>query len=371
VSESGALMTGVLDWARLARHRLFQLHLAGRSSDVDFGDVLDYLASDGGTSAILLHVESLRYARKFMSAARAAARSKPTLVLKAGRSLEDPARRRLPVRRAGRRRTTSSTPRSGAPACCACTPPSSCSRRSRRWRAPSRCTASAWRSSCNGAGPVVLALDALQYGGGHAAVLAPEATVARLRELVPEWRGSGPLNLRGDAPPERYRDVLELLLHDPSADAVLMIHAPNAVVDPADVARAVAPLAKASSRNVLACWLGGQSVSEARSIASERRHAVLPHARGRGQRLPADRALPPEPEPADAGAGLGRRSASRTRARARPGARGARQGPLPAGRSRHQGDPVRLRHSRGADPRGRHPVGCGARGAEKSAIRSR
>jgi acetyltransferase len=120
----------------------------------------------------------------------------------------------------------------------------------------------------NGAGPVVLALDALQYGGGHAAVLQ-EATVARLRELVPEWRGSGPLNLRGDAPPERYRDVVEVLLHDPGADAVLMIHAPNAVVDPADVARAVAPLAKASSRNVLGCWLGGSRCCEARTIAAE------------------------------------------------------------------------------------------------------
>jgi acetyltransferase len=85
-------MTGVLDWARFRAASAFPAFISlGESSDVDFGDVLDYLASDGGTSAILLHVESLRYARKFMSAARAAARSKPTLVLKAGRSLEAPA----------------------------------------------------------------------------------------------------------------------------------------------------------------------------------------------------------------------------------------------------------------------------------------
>jgi acetyltransferase len=88
VSESGALMTGVLDWARTRGIGFSSFVSLGESADVDFGDVLDYLASDGGTSAILLHVESLRYARKFMSAARAAARSKPTLVLKAGRSLE-------------------------------------------------------------------------------------------------------------------------------------------------------------------------------------------------------------------------------------------------------------------------------------------
>ncbi|MFS2021809.1 hypothetical protein ACEN88_35260, partial [Massilia sp. CT11-108] len=68
--------------------------------------------------------------------------------------------------------------------------------------------------------------------------------MSRLRDLVPEWSGTGELNLRGDAPPERYRDVIDVLLHDPQANAVVMIHAPNAVVDPADVARAVAPLAK-------------------------------------------------------------------------------------------------------------------------------
>jgi acetyltransferase len=266
VSESGAMMSGVLDWARLRGIGFSSFVSLGESSDVDFGDVLDYLASDPGTSAILLHAESLRYARKFMSAARAAARSKPTLMLKAGRSLEDPAVGAClsgvlaapddvydaAIRRAGMLRVYTTEQLFAAVETLARAKPLYGERLA---------------ILCNGAGPVVLALDALQYGGGHAAELT-EATVARLRELVPEWRGSGPLNLRGDAPPERYHDVVELLLHDAQVDAVLMIHAPNAVVDPADVARAVAPLAKASSRNVLACWLGGQSVSEARSIAS-------------------------------------------------------------------------------------------------------
>jgi len=266
VSESGALMSGVLDWARLRGIGFSSFVSLGESSDVDFGDVLDYLASDPGTSAILLHIENLRHARKFMSAARAAARSKPTLVLKAGRSLEgatvgaclsgvlarpddvvDAA-----IRRAGMLRVYTTEQLFAAVETLARAKPLYGERLA---------------ILCNGAGPVVLAGDALQYGGGHAA--APgEATVASLRALVPEWGGSGPLNLSGDAPPERYRDVVDLLLRDREVDAVLMIHAPNAVVDPADVARAVAPLARASSRNVLACWLGGQSVSEARTIAS-------------------------------------------------------------------------------------------------------
>jgi acetyltransferase len=90
VSQSGALMVGVLDWARTRGIGFSHFIALGDAADVDLGDVLDYLASDGGTSAILLYLQDLRYARKFMSAARAAARSKPVLVLRAGRE-EDPA----------------------------------------------------------------------------------------------------------------------------------------------------------------------------------------------------------------------------------------------------------------------------------------
>jgi acetyltransferase len=267
VSESGALMTGVLDWARSRGIGFSSFVSLGESADVDFGDVLDYLASDGGTSAILLHVENLRYARKFMSAARAAARSKPTVVLKAGRSLEGASSGAClsgvlstpddvydaAIRRAGMLRVYTTEQLFAAVETLARAKP---------------LYGHHLAMIGNGAGPVVLAGDALQYGGGVPAVLQ-EDTVSKLRELVPEWRGSGPLNLRGDAPPERYHDVIELLLKDPGANAVLMIHAPNAVVDPAAVARAVAPLAKGSSRNVLACWLGIQSVQEARTIAAE------------------------------------------------------------------------------------------------------
>ena len=267
VSESGALMAGVLDWARTRNVGFSTFVALGDSADVDFGDVLDYLASDPGTSAILVHAESVRYARKFMSAARAAARSKPTLMLKAGRSLEPPTAGAClsgvlarpddvydaAIRRAGMLRVYTTDQLFAAVETLARAKPLFGERLA---------------LIGNGAGPVVLAADALQYGGGHQAVLSAE-TVAKLRHLVPEWSGSGELNLRGDAPPERYRDVIDVLLHDPEAHGVVMIHAPNAVVDPADVARAVAPLAKASSRNVLACWLGLQSVGEARTIAYE------------------------------------------------------------------------------------------------------
>jgi acetyltransferase len=266
VSASGALMNGVLDWARTRGIGFSSFVSLGESSDVDVGDVLDYLASDPATGAILLHIESLHYARKFMSAARAAARSKPVVVLKAGRSLEGATAAAClsgvlarpddvvdaAIRRAGMLRAYTTGQLFAAVETVARAKPLYGERLA---------------ILCNGAGPVVLASDALQYGGGKEAVLG-EDTVRRLRALVPEWRGSGPLNLRGDAPPERYRDVVEVLLQDPQANAVVMIHAPNAVVDPAEVARAVAPLARASSRNVLGCWLGGASVVEAREIAN-------------------------------------------------------------------------------------------------------
>src|SRR5439155_13610592 len=88
VSQSGALVTGVLDWAKSRGIGFSKFISLGDSADVDFGDVLDYLASDADTTAILLYIEDVRHARKFMSAARAAARSKPTLVVKAGRVAE-------------------------------------------------------------------------------------------------------------------------------------------------------------------------------------------------------------------------------------------------------------------------------------------
>jgi acetyltransferase len=267
VSESGAMMTGVLDWARTRGIGFSSFMSLGESADVDFGDVLDYLASDPGTGAILLHVESLRYARKFMSAARAAARSKPTLMLKAGRSIESATAAAClsgvlarpddvydaAIRRAGMLRAYTTGQLFAAVETLARAKPLYGERLA---------------ILGNGAGPVLLAQDALQHGGGLPARLG-EDTVRRLRELVPEWSGTGELNLRGDAPPERYHDAVEVLLKDPEANAVLIVHAPNAVVDPADVARALAPLAKSSSRNLLACWLGGQSVLAARTIASE------------------------------------------------------------------------------------------------------
>jgi acetyltransferase len=267
VSQSGALMTGVLDRSRSRGIGFSHFIALGDSSDVDLGDVLDYLASDGATGSILLYVEHLRYARKFMSAARAAARSKPTLVLKAGRAgggeraaaSESGALAGMDdvfdaaIRRAGMLRVFTTEQLFAAVETLAHARPLHGERLA---------------IVANGAGPGVLAFDALVCGGGVAATLAP-ATIERLSAVLPpRVARANPVNLHGDAEPERYRQALEILLQDPNADAVLVVHAPTATVDSADVARAIAPLAKAASRNVLSCWLGGDSLTQAREIAS-------------------------------------------------------------------------------------------------------
>ncbi len=265
VAQSGALVTTVLDWARTRRIGFSCFLSLGDGSDVDFGDLLDYLAGDPGTDAILLYVESVGQARKFMSAARRAARAKPTVVVKAGRVREaaqaafshtgalagsdivyDAA-----LRRAGMLRVYTTAELFDAVAILA---------------QPRRPAGDRLAILTNGGGPGVMATDGLVAGGG---VLAPlsGATLARLSQDLPAtWSHANPVDIIGDAPVERYRLALAALLEDPGADAILLIHAPTAIVPSADIARALLPLMRASRRPVLCCWLGGDSVAQARSL---------------------------------------------------------------------------------------------------------
>jgi acetyltransferase len=267
VAQSGALVTAVLDWAR-ARDIGFSCFVSlGDGSDVDFGDLLDYLAGDPGTDAILLYAESVRQARKFMSAARGAARAKPTVIVKSGRVAEaahaafshtgalagsdvvyDAA-----LRRAGMLRVYSTEELFDAVAILA---------------QPRRPAGPRLAILTNGGGPGVMATDALIAGGGALAQLAP-ATLAHLSENLPAtWSHGNPVDIIGDAPAERYRLALQALLDEPGADAVLLIHAPTAIVPSGDIARALLPQLRAATRPALCCWLGGTSVAQARSVCA-------------------------------------------------------------------------------------------------------
>ena len=268
VSQSGGLVTGVLDWAKSRGIGFSKFISLGDSADVDFGDLLDYLASDADTGAILMYMEDVHHARKFMSAARAAARSKPTVILKAGRVAEG-ARAAAShtgalagaddvydaaIRRAGMLRVQSTEDLFAAVETLARARPLFGER---------------LVIMTNGGGPGVMATDAAVIGGGKLAALS-EPTLARLDAVLPAtWSRANPVDIIGDAPVERYLATLNILLEDPEADVILFIHAPTAIVPSADIARAVAPLARASSRNILACWLGGDAVAEARHIFSD------------------------------------------------------------------------------------------------------
>jgi acetyltransferase len=268
VSQSGALVTAVLDWASARGIGFSKFISLGDSVDVDFGDVLDYLASDSETRAILLYIEGVRQARKFMSAARAAARSKPVIVVKAGRAAEgaraasshtgalagSDAVYDAAIRRAGMLRVFTTEQLFGAVETLAHARPFHGERLA---------------IMTNGGGPGVMATDELISSGGQLATLS-ESTRAQLDAVLPAgWSKGNPVDIIGDAPTARYLQALQVLQQDAQSDALLFIHAPTAIVASADIATTLLPALQQLPRTVLACWLGGDSVAQARQLFTQ------------------------------------------------------------------------------------------------------
>jgi acetyltransferase len=251
VAQSGALTTALLDWARARRIGFSHFISLGNSLDVDFGDLLDYLGEDPRTRAILLYVEAVTDARKFMSAARAAARAATshTGALAGSDAVYDAA-----FRRAGMLRVRTTRELFDAVETLARMKPLAGERLA---------------IVSNGGGPAVLATDALMDGGGTLATLTP-ATLKRLDEVLPaNWSHGNPIDIVGDAPPQRYVAALEAALADPALDAVLLIHAPTAIVAATRIARACKPLLESAQRPILACWMGGETVRPARILCAD------------------------------------------------------------------------------------------------------
>jgi acetyltransferase len=271
VSQSGALITAVLDWAAPRGIGFSHVVSLGDMADVDFGDMLDYLATDGGTRAILLYVEGVTSARKFMSAARAAARAKPVLAVKVGRFAESARAARshtgalagsdavyaAAFRRAGMLRVQSMGELFEAVETLAMTGPQQGDRLA---------------ILTNGGGPGVLATDSVVEFGGKLAQLSP-ATLAKLDAVLPRtWSRGNPVDIIGDAGGARYAATLDILLADRDIDAVLVMNCPTALASSEDMARAViASLAKAphelrQGRNVITAWLGEATATAARQL---------------------------------------------------------------------------------------------------------
>ncbi|HEU4620195.1 MAG TPA: bifunctional acetate--CoA ligase family protein/GNAT family N-acetyltransferase [Gammaproteobacteria bacterium] len=276
VAQSGAVMTSVLDWAQARGIGFSHLVSLGDMADVDFGDMLDYLARDAATSAILLYLEAVTHARKFMSAGRAAARVKPVVVVKAGRHeqsgraaathtgrLAGPdAEYDAAFRRAGMLRVATLEELFDAVETLA---------RARTPRGGRLLILS------NGGGPAVLAADALLDGGGELAPPAP-ATLSALDAALPRgWSRGNPVDIVGDAPAQRYAAALRIALRDPNADGVLVLHCPTAVASGRDAARAVIEVLKESPpATVLASWLGEHTASASREELERHRVPSYP-----------------------------------------------------------------------------------------------
>jgi acetyltransferase len=270
IAQSGAMVTTVLDWASARGIGFSHLVSLGDMADVDFGDMLDYLASDPATHAILLYIEAITSARKFMSAARAASRLKPVIAIKAGRheaaakaaashtgalagidAVYDAA-----FRRAGILRVRTLDELFDAVETVAAAPEFS---------------GDGLTVLTNGGGIGVLATDGLLDEGGRLTSLTPE-TVAKLDAVLPPtWSRGNPVDIIGDATGKRYGDALSILLDAPETNAVLVINCPTAIASGVEAAQAVIDTVAHKRRRVLTNWLGSGNASEARRLFSDAR----------------------------------------------------------------------------------------------------
>jgi acetyltransferase len=265
ISQSGALCTAVLDWAKSNEIGFSHFVSLGDLADVDFGDALDYFESDSKVSAILLYIESITHARKFMSAARAAARNKPLLAIKAGR-VADGARAatshtgslsgsddvyQAAFNRAGMLRVFEIDELFDAVETLGCSKTPHGDRLA---------------ILTNGGGLGVMATDTLISNGGRLAQLSGE-TMQQLNAILPAtWSHGNPVDMIGDASGERYAAALEVLLRDKGVDAILVLHSPTAIVPSDDAARAVIQTVRQAHGNVLTSWLGRDAVASARHL---------------------------------------------------------------------------------------------------------
>jgi acetyltransferase len=270
VAQSGAMVTSVLDWATSRGIGFSHFASLGDMTDVDFGDVLDYLSTEPDVRGILLYVEAVTHARKFMSAARAASRLKPVIVIKAGRHPEAAAAAAshtgalagsdavydAAFRRAGMLRVQEIGDLFGAVETLAVGRPAKGNRLT---------------ILTNGGGVGVMATDSLIDHKGRLASLSEETINALDGVLPATWSHSNPVDIIGDASADRYAKALEPLLADKGADATLVLFCPTAMASGVSVARSVVDtLSKTRSKHsVLTCWLGEEAARPARKLLSD------------------------------------------------------------------------------------------------------
>jgi acetyltransferase len=265
ISQSGALCAAVLDWSLREMVGFSFFASIGSMLDVNWGDLIYYLGDDPRTQSIVIYMETIGDARAFMSAAREVALAKPIIVIKPGRTegaaqaaashtgsltgsdeVLDVAFRRSGVLRVNTvaevfymAEVLSKQPRPQGPRLTIVT---------------------------NAGGPGVLATDELISTGGKLANLSPE-TYAALNEFLPAaWSHNNPVDVLGDAGPERYAKALDVAAKDPNSDGLLVILTPQAMTDPTGTAERLKPLAHAYHKPILTSWMGGKDVEAGEAI---------------------------------------------------------------------------------------------------------
>jgi len=265
VSQSGALCTAILDWAESRDIGFSAIASLGDAADVDFGDLLDFLAQDNETKSILLYIEGIRNSRRFMSGLRVAARMKPVIVIKAGRhstgskaavthtgaligndDVFDAA-----LQRAGVVRADSISQLFAA---------------AQLLSASHRVNGNRLAIITNGGGPGVMATDRATDLGVELAQLSKETLNTLEKSLPAHWSHDNPIDILGDATDERYAMATEACLKDPNIDGVLVMLTPQAMTDPEACARAVVKAREKKDKLVLACWMGDGHVRSANAL---------------------------------------------------------------------------------------------------------
>ena len=276
ISQSGALCTAVLDWSLKEMVGFSAFISVGSMVDVGWGDLIYYLGNDPKTRSIVIYMESIGNARSFISAAREVALNKPIIVIKPGRSAAaakaaashtgsltgsdevlEAAFRRSGVLRVNNiadlfymAEVLSKQPSPKGPRLTIVT---------------------------NAGGPGVLATDALIMGGGELAELTPETMEAYNAVLPATWSHNNPVDIIGDASPERYAKALEIAANDPGSDGMLVILTPQAMTDPTRIAEQLKPLAKQEGKPVLASWMGGVDVAAGEEILNRANIPTFPY----------------------------------------------------------------------------------------------
>ena len=265
ISQSGALGTAILDWSLKNNVGFRHFISIGSMADISFHDLIDYFGQDENVESILIYMETLTDARKFMSAARAFARHKPIIVLKVGRSSEGAQAAKshtgsltgndqifdAAFKRAGIIRVDTVVSLFHAAKCLAMQP---------------RPQGKRMAIITNAGGPGIIATDALVYSGGKIAELE-KATIKKLDSFLPlNWSRSNPVDILGDADAVRYKKALAIVADDKNVDAILLILTPQAMTDPSAVAREIVGLKLKTNKTILATWMGGYDVQEGRRI---------------------------------------------------------------------------------------------------------